>query len=141
MLANEGVDRPLIGGQTQLVEQLIEVINGGTYVCTEGPRFETAAEISMFKQLEGQLIGMTSVPEVCLARELGMCYANISIVTNFAAGISPGILTHSEVVEMMKGSIQGVKDVLTASLKYIGTDDSKDDCDCRKILNEPGVMK
>ena len=41
---------------------------------------------------------MTSVPEVCLARELGICYGNISIVTNFAAGISPTILTHAEVV-------------------------------------------
>jgi len=50
-------------------------------------------------------------------------------------------LTHSEVVEMMKGSIQGVKDVLTASLKYISADDSEDNCDCRKILDEPGVKK
>ena len=103
----------------------IKVINGGTYVCTEGPRFETAAEISMFKQLGGQLIGMTSVPEVCLARELGMCYANISIVTNFAAGISPGILTHSEVVEMMKGSIEGVKNILINSLKHIASDQNE----------------
>ena len=119
----------------------IKVINGGVYVCTEGPRFETAAEISMFKQLGGQLIGMTSVPEVCLARELGMCYANISIVTNFAAGISPGILTHSEVVDMMKVNIHGVQDILTASLKYIASDKNEDNCDCRKILDEPGVKK
>jgi 5'-methylthioadenosine phosphorylase len=122
-------------------EQGLEVINGGVYVCTEGPRFETAAEINMFKQLGGQLIGMTSVPEVCLARELGICYANISIVTNFAAGISPGILTHSEVVEMMKNSIEGVKGVLTASLKYISQSEDEALCDCRKILKEPGVMK
>ncbi len=73
----------------------IKIINGGTYVCTEGPRFETAAEIGFFKQLGGHLVGMTSVPEVCLARELGMCYANISIITNFAAGIGPGLLSHS----------------------------------------------
>ncbi|MGI5911991.1 MAG: S-methyl-5'-thioadenosine phosphorylase [Syntrophomonadaceae bacterium] len=122
-------------------DQGIKVINGGVYVCTEGPRFETAAEIAMFKQLGGQLIGMTSVPEVCLARELGICYANISIVTNFAAGISPGILTHSEVVEMMKKSIENVKGILTSSLKYINDVEKDNLCDCRKILDEPGVMK
>lgn len=122
-------------------DQGLKVQNGGVYVCTEGPRFETAAEIAMFKQLGGQLIGMTSLPEVCLARELGMCYANISIVTNFAAGISPGILTHSEVVDMMQQNITGVQRVLMGSLKYILADESQDLCDCRKILNEPGVMK
>lgn len=114
------------------------VHNGGTYVCSEGPRFETTAEICMFKQLGGHLVGMTSVPEVCLARELGMCYANISIITNFAAGISPSTLTHSEVVEMMKKSVHEVRYLIMESLKYIP--DTKN-CDCKKILDEPGVMK
>lgn len=116
----------------------ISVFNGGTYVCTEGPRFETAAEISMFKQLGGHLIGMTSVPEVCLARELGMCYANISIVTNFAAGISTGILTHSEVLDMMKERISQVRDLMMNSLRHV---DAKPGCDCAKILEETGVTR
>jgi 5'-methylthioadenosine phosphorylase len=122
-------------------DQGIKMQNGGVYVCTEGPRFETAAEIAMFKQLGGHLIGMTSVPEVCLARELGMCYANISIVTNFAAGIAPGVLTHSEVLDMMQQNIKGVKDILMGSIKYIPDYEGENSCDCRKILNEPGVMK
>ena len=50
----------------------------GTYVCTEGPRFETPAEIKMFVNWGGDLVGMTSVPEVVLARELGMCYVGIA---------------------------------------------------------------
>lgn len=119
-------------------ENGIELCNGGVYVCSEGPRFETAAEIAVFKQMGGHLVGMTSVPEVCLARELGICYANISIVTNFAAGISPGVLTHSEVLDMMKNSLGGIRKIMTASLKYI---DEKAPCDCGNILNEPGVMK
>lgn len=119
-------------------EQGLNVHNGGTYVCTEGPRFETAAEIQMFKQLGGHLVGMTSVPEVCLARELGICYANVSIVTNFAAGISPGILTHSEVVELMEKNIDGARHLVMGCLKYI---DEHKECDCSRILNEPGVMK
>lgn len=120
------------GGQ----ELGIPVFNGGTYVCTEGPRFETAAEIAMFKQLGGHLIGMTSVPEVCLARELGICYANISIVTNFAAGISTGILTHSEVLEMMSSRIQQLRELIMTSIKHIS---DSPQCDCGRILDETGV--
>ncbi|MDD4802046.1 MAG: S-methyl-5'-thioadenosine phosphorylase [Syntrophomonas sp.] len=114
-------------------EKGLKVYNGGTYVCTEGPRFETAAEIRMFKMLGGYIIGMTSVPEVCLAREMGICYANISIVTNHAAGISPRILTHAEVVEVMKNSIHDVQYLILESIKYIS--DARD-CDCREILKE-----
>jgi 5'-methylthioadenosine phosphorylase len=114
-------------------EKGLKVYNGGTYVCTEGPRFETAAEIEMFKRLGGHVIGMTSVPEVCLARELGICYANISIVTNHAAGISPHILNHAEVVEVMKNSIQDVRYLILESIKYIN---DMRTCDCREILKE-----
>lgn len=114
-------------------EKGLKVYNGGTYVCTEGPRFETAAEIEMFKMLGGHVIGMTSVPEVCLARELGICYANISIVTNHAAGISPHILNHAEVIEVMKNSVHDVRHLIMESIKYIS--DTRN-CDCREILKE-----
>ena len=80
----------------------IAVNNGACYVCTEGPRFETPAEIRMFQRLGADLVGMTSVPEVVLARELGMCYASIGMVTNEAAGIATHPLTHAEVLESMK---------------------------------------
>lgn len=73
------------------------LFDGGCYVCTEGPRFETPAEIRMFVKWGGDLVGMTNVPEVVLARESGLCYAVIAIVTNYAAGISKDPLTHEEV--------------------------------------------
>lgn len=114
-------------------ERGLKVHNGGTYVCTEGPRFETAAEIAMFKVLGGHVIGMTSVPEVCLARELGICYANISIITNHAAGISPHILSHSEVVEVMRNSVHDVRYLMMESLKYLSNSRT---CDCGEILKE-----
>lgn len=110
--------------------------NGGVYVCTEGPRFETAAEIQMFKLLGGHIIGMTSVPEVCLARELGICYANISIVTNFAAGISPNILTHGEVLDIMREKINDVRILMLDSISRF---EHKKECDCQKILEESGL--
>jgi 5'-methylthioadenosine phosphorylase len=82
----------------------IDVKDGGCYVCTEGPRFETPAEIRAFRIIGGDLVGMTSVPEVVLAREAGICYASIAMATNWAAGISPTPLTHEEVVEVMQAN-------------------------------------
>lgn len=58
----------------------------GTYVCTEGPRLETAAEISMYGWGGAAVVGMTLVPEVWLAAELGLPYASLCIVTNMATG-------------------------------------------------------
>ncbi len=60
---------------------------GGTYVCTEGPRLETPAEIRKYRLLGGHLVGMTLCPEVFLARELELCYAAILYVTNYAEGL------------------------------------------------------
>lgn len=87
----------------------------GTYVCTEGPRFETAAEIQMYKMLGGDVIGMTSVPECPLAREAEMSYATVAMVTNFGAGISPTPLTHSEVVRAMNDNSSNFQTLL----KYV----------------------
>ena len=65
----------------------LEVVDGGTYVCTNGPRFETAAEIRMYAGFGGDLVGMTGYPEVALARELDLPYAAIGVVSNPAAGL------------------------------------------------------
>jgi len=61
---------------------------GGTYACTQGPRFETAAEIARIVADGGDLVGMTAMPEAALARERGIDYASLSIVVNPAAGIA-----------------------------------------------------
>ena len=76
--------------------------DGATYICTDGPRFETAGEIRVFKSWGADVVGMTSAPEVVLAREAEMSYAGISIVTNAAAGISKHPLTQAEVMDAMK---------------------------------------
>lgn len=93
--------------------------DGGCYVCTEGPRFETPAEIRMFATLGGDLVGMTNVPEVVLAREAGLCYATVSMVTNFAAGISPTALTHEEVLEVMAANADNLKKLVMNTLGAI----------------------
>jgi 5'-methylthioadenosine phosphorylase len=65
----------------------IEIKGEAVYACTEGPRFETASEIRMYKTLGGDVVGMTNVPEVILAKELGMCYAAVGIITNWCTGV------------------------------------------------------
>ena len=107
----------------------LECHHGGTYVCTQGPRFETVAEIRMFKQLGGDLVGMTSVPEVVLAREAGMCYATIAMVTNFAAGISPNKLSHQEVLEIMAENAEKLKGLV---MRAISGMDPGQPCQCHQ---------
>ena len=83
----------------------IELVDGGTYGCADGPRFETSAEIRIYGQWGVDVVGMTGVPECTLAREAEICYSGVSIVTNQAAGISPHPLTHMEVMEEMKNAL------------------------------------
>ncbi|MEM0076346.1 MAG: S-methyl-5'-thioinosine phosphorylase [Thermoproteota archaeon] len=90
----------------------------GTYVCTEGPRFETAAEIKMFKRIGGDLVGMTMVPEVFLAKELNLEYASICIVTNWAAGIAKKV-SSEEVLQRMKTLAPKLKLLLEETIKLI----------------------
>jgi purine-nucleoside phosphorylase len=71
----------------------------GVYVATLGPSFETPAEIRMFRQLGGDAVGMSTVPEVIVARHAGMRVLGISCISNMAAGILPQPLTHEEVLE------------------------------------------
>jgi len=103
-------------------EQGLTIHNGGTYVCTEGPRFETPAEIKMFHMLGGDTVGMTNVPEVNLANEAEMAYATISMITNYAAGISESALTHAEVVEMMGNMAAQLKSLILGAIDAIDVD-------------------
>jgi 5'-methylthioinosine phosphorylase len=60
--------------------------DGGVYAATQGPRLETAAEIDRLERDGATIVGMTGMPEAALARELGLPYAAIAVVANFAAG-------------------------------------------------------
>lgn len=113
----------------------ISVENGACYVCTEGPRFETPAEIRMFQCWGADLVGMTSVPEVILARELGMCYASLGMVTNKAAGIAAHPLTHAEVVECLKELRAKVAGLIQATFEL---QNSSRDCSCSSANQEVG---
>ncbi|BCM93893.1 S-methyl-5'-thioinosine phosphorylase [Abditibacteriota bacterium] len=93
--------------------------DGGTYLCADGPRFETAAEIRTYSRWGADVVGMTGVPECTLAREAEISYAAVSIVTNAAAGISDTPLSHEEVLTAMKPALPNVgKLFLEAARRY-----------------------
>lgn len=114
------------------------VVEKGTYICTEGPRFETPAEINMFKILGADVVGMTNVPEVVLARESAICYATISLVTNYAAGISASLLTNKEVNENMERMTSTLKDALKIIINKLNDNRT---CECRNSLSELNTLK
>lgn len=126
------VTEPYCSYLRDVLDESGDVILGGTYVCTEGPRFETPAEIKMFKMLGGDLVGMTGLPEVTLAREREMCYNSICIVSNYASGISENNLTIDEVFEMVKEKEVELLELIYNFIKNV--DDSRD-CSCNHALD------
>jgi 5'-methylthioadenosine phosphorylase len=111
----------------------VKVHEKGTYVCAEGPRFETAAEIRAYSAMGGDVVGMTLVPEAVLARELGMCYAGIAIVTNYAAGISKKV-SHEEVLAAMAKTGTVLADYVVDCLANVSTERK---CACGNV---PGSL-
>lgn len=107
------------------------VIRDGVYVCTEGPRFETAAEVNIFRQFGGSIVGMTGIPEAILARELEMCYASICMVSNYAASISPSKLTIKEVFEIVERKKEDLTKLIYNALAKVP---SKRECPCKYAL-------
>ncbi|HWA13330.1 MAG TPA: S-methyl-5'-thioinosine phosphorylase [Burkholderiales bacterium] len=62
------------------------VVDGGVYATTQGPRLETAAEIDRLERDGADMVGMTGMPEAALAREIGLRYAAVAVIVNYAAG-------------------------------------------------------
>ena len=98
----------------------------GVYVCTEGPRFETKAEIRMMRQF-GDVVGMTGLPEAVLAKELNMCYASICTVTNDACGLGGSKMTVSEVLDTLASANGKLQAVLADAISSFPQNSS---CNC-----------
>jgi purine-nucleoside phosphorylase len=87
----------------QLAKRVAEALDiplqEGVYVGLTGPTYETPAEIRMFRKLGGDAVGMSTVPEVMVARHAGIRVLGISCISNLAAGILGQPLSHDEVME------------------------------------------
>jgi 5'-methylthioadenosine phosphorylase len=100
-------------------DAMTKVFSNGVYACTQGPRFETPSEIRMIKTLGGDVVGMTGVPEVVLAREKEICYGSVCIVANFAAGIKEEKLTATEVTDIVKKNEETLRKIIADAIKEI----------------------
>jgi 5'-methylthioadenosine phosphorylase len=108
--------------------------NEGVYVCTEGPRFETKAEINFYKTV-GDVVGMTGYPEVVLARELGLCYASLCSVSNYCTGISKHKLTINEVFDTVKKMEENIISIV----EYFINCDYQKSCNCAEALKDATI--
>jgi 5'-methylthioinosine phosphorylase len=97
----------------------VPMVDGGCYGATQGPRLETRAEIARMRRDGCDLVGMTGMPEAALARELGLDYACIGIVANWAAGAGPdvdAVIGMEEVLANVAAATEGVSRVLREML-------------------------
>lgn len=98
------------------IEANISVFPNGTVVVIQGPRFSTKAESRWFSQMGWSVINMTQYPECALANEAGIDYVNISLITDYDAGLEddPTIqpVTHEAVTEIFERNIENLRDVV-----------------------------
>lgn len=96
---SEAYSKPLRNAAKDIAGRLNIDIKEGVYFGLTGPVYETPAEIRMIRSLGGDAVGMSTVPEVIVARHSGMKVLGISCITNMAAGILDQPLSHEEVIE------------------------------------------
>lgn len=90
----------------------IDCITSGTYGATQGPRLESAAEISRMERDGCDLVGMTGMPETALAREIGICYATCAVVVNWAAGKAEGPITMESIEKNLTTGMATARSIL-----------------------------
>lgn len=109
-----------------LLDKRVKSVKGGTYVCIEGPRFSTRAESKFFRGV-GDVIGMTLVPEINLARERDMCYLTLATVTDYDVWAEIPV-NAGEVSRVMKENEGNIKSILATAIPEIS---SERQCNCK----------
>ena len=115
-----------------------KVIEGGTMVVINGPRFSSRAESIWHQQAGWTVVGMTGMPEAAIARELAMCFTTIALVTDHDAGVEGGeAVTHDDVLKVFASSLDGLKSVLRSAIGAMppAEDDVSATCACRRSLD------
>jgi 5'-methylthioadenosine phosphorylase len=107
----------------------------GTYVVTEGPRFESPAEVRVLQPM-GDIVGQSFSPEVWLARDIGACYAGIYLIVNYGEGVVRD-WQHDELKRMFTADADLIGRIMLAALAALPEDDT---CRCRE-LRKPTLLK
>jgi 5'-methylthioadenosine phosphorylase len=114
----------------------ITVHDGGTLVVVQGPRFSTRAESKWFQSAGWKVINMTGYPEALLARELEICYVNVSLITDYDVGLEgiPGVepVSHAEVVRVFGENNAKLRNLLLSLIPAVPREHS---CACANALS------
>jgi 5'-methylthioadenosine phosphorylase len=114
------------------------MVEAGTLVVINGPRFSSRAESLWHQQAGWTVVGMTGMPEASIARELAMCFTTIALVTDHDAGVegSEGV-THEEVLRVFSRSLTGLREILKSAVAGLpaAEDDTTATCSCRRSLD------
>ena len=123
--------RPLAIGTAQ--DLGIAVHDRGTMVAVQGPRFSTRAESLWYQQAGWEVINMTGYPEAYLARELEMCYVNVSLITDYDVGVDGEgeAVTHEEVLRVFNENNEKLRNLLFGLIPKIPSERS---CPCSTAL-------
>jgi 5'-deoxy-5'-methylthioadenosine phosphorylase len=107
-------------GLRQAAAQLeLALVATGTYGSTNGPRFETAAEIERMRRDGCSIVGMTGMPEAALARELEIEYACLAVVVNWAAGIDDAEISMEEIMANLEQGVERLRPLLMAAARLV----------------------
>lgn len=112
-----------------------EPVDGGTLVVVEGPRFSTRAESKWHAAQGWSVVGMTGHPEAILARELGLCYTSMTLVTDLDAGAETGEgVSHDEVLKVFSSNVDRLRTVLFDAVAGLQASETRD-CLCSHALD------
>lgn len=111
----------------------VDAVDGGTMVVIEGPRFSTRAESRAYAAMGGTIVNMTGHPEAVLARELGLCYTSIALVTDLDAGVEEHSgVTHQEVFAVFGRNVERLRGVLLEAVTHLPAERK---CPCASALD------
>lgn len=108
----------------------------GTYLCVEGPRFSTKAESNLWRLMKSDIIGMTLVPEVNLAREMEICYLSISSVTDYDCWKDSKAVSAEDVTKVMKSNAKKIQKIMEVFVSKIPKERK---CPCKSALKDAGI--
>ncbi|WP_146926719.1 S-methyl-5'-thioadenosine phosphorylase [Cellulomonas xylanilytica] len=109
------------------------VVDGGTLVVIQGPRFSTRAESRRNAAAGGTVVGMTGMPEAALARELALCYTSLAVVTDADAGVeASGAVSHQAVLAEFARSVDRLRILLQHLVEALPLEE---ECICRHALD------
>lgn len=101
----------------------LELVDGGCIGVFQGPRLESAAEVEKARRDGCDMAGMTSLPEAGLARELGLDYAGIAVVSNWGAGVSDDLISEDDIAETLREPMSRVRALLKALVQTLSNSD------------------